>query len=98
MRILVTGARGQLGCDVIKEINKRGYEGIGTDLGEAGALEEAKSSEISFIPMDITDREQVLAVFEQVKPDIVIHCAAWTAVDAAEEPENREKVEAINIR
>ena len=114
MRILVTGARGQLGCDVIKEIIKRGYEGVGTDLAQspqpsgtdlatsqqecAGTPGEAASAETSFVPMDITDREQVLAVFGQVRPDVVIHCAAWTAVDAAEDPENREKVEAINAR
>jgi len=114
MRILVTGARGQLGCDVIEEITGRGYEGIGTDLVQspqpsgtdltkttqerAGAPGEAASPGMSFLPMDITDREQVLSVFGQVKPDVVIHCAAWTAVDAAEDPENREKVEAINAR
>ena len=92
MRIFVTGACGQLGCDVMKEIATRGHEGIGADLkvpGEIGA---------SYITTDITDREQVRAAIGQVRPDVVIHCAAWTAVDAAEEPENREKVEAINAK
>lgn len=69
MRVLVTGVRGQLGHDVMNELAKRGYEGIGVDVAE----------------MDITDAAAVRRVMEEVKPDRMVHCAAWTAVDAAED-------------
>ena len=69
MRVLVTGVKGQLGHDVMNELAKRGYEGIGVDVEE----------------MDITDAEAVRRVMEETRPDKVVHCAAWTAVDAAED-------------
>ena len=78
MKVLVTGARGQLGCDVLKELERRGHEAVGVDIAE----------------MDITDKTCVQSVLLEVKPQAVIHCAAWTAVDDAEEHE--EKVRAIN--
>ena len=87
MRILVTGAGGQRGYDIMKELSRRGHEVIGT---------EVSVQEDSLVRMDITDREQVMAVVGQTRPEAVIHCAAWTAVDLAEDPENREKVFAIN--
>ena len=98
MRILVTGARGQLGCDVIKELAARGHEGIGADLKvqAEGAAEDTPG--ISFVKMDITDRDEVRERITREKPDVVIHCAAWTAVDAAEDPENRPVVEAVNAK
>ena len=71
MRVLVTGVKGQLGHDVMNELAKRGYEGIGVDVEE----------------MDITDREAVERVMREVHPDKVVHCAAWTAVDDAEDKE-----------
>lgn len=80
MKVLVTGVGGQLGFDVVNELNKRGHEAVGTDVKE----------------MDVTDRSAVERVMNDVKPSAVIHCAAWTAVDAAEEPENVAKVRAIN--
>lgn len=80
MKVLVTGAKGQLGHDVIAELNKRNHVAIGVDIEE----------------MDITDAESVNRVICGERPDAVIHCAAWTAVDAAEDKENREKVFAIN--
>ena len=80
MRIAVTGATGQLGSDVVIELKKRGHEVFG--LGSAD--------------MDISDAASVGAVLEKISPDAVIHCAAWTAVDAAEDVENREKVFAVN--
>jgi len=80
MKILVTGAAGQLGYDVVSELNKRGHEAVGVDVTE----------------MDITDGAAVEQVITAVKPDAVIHCAAWTAVDAAEDEENIGKVRAIN--
>ena len=98
MKILVTGARGQLGCDVIKELAARGHAGIGADLKAQaeGAAEDTPG--ISFVKMDITDRDEVRERITREKPDVVIHCAAWTAVDAAEEPENRKVVEAVNVK
>lgn len=81
MKVLVTGAGGQLGADVINELNKRGYEGIGTDIQD----------------MDITDADAVLERIGKLKPDAVVHCAAWTAVDAAEDEVNRVKVHDLNV-
>ncbi len=81
MKILVTGAGGQLGHDVVNELNKRGHEAVGVDIAE----------------MDITQRESVSRVLFEVKPHAVVHCAAWTAVDAAEEKENFLKVRAVNV-
>ncbi len=83
MNVLVTGVGGQLGCDVMNELKKRGHEAIGTDI--QGACD---------LTLDITDSAAVHAVVRQVRPDAVIHCAAWTAVDAAEEQE--ELVRAVN--
>lgn len=80
MKVLVTGVKGQLGYDVVKELNKRNHVAVGVDIEE----------------MDITDAESVNRVIESEKPDVVVHCAAWTAVDAAEDIENREKVFAVN--
>lgn len=80
MKALVTGVKGQLGYDVVNELAKRGHEAIGVDIEE----------------MDITDSESVNAVITEAAPDVVIHCAAWTAVDAAEDEENIPKVRAVN--
>lgn len=80
MKVLVTGSKGQLGYDVIKELCSRGHEALGFDLPE----------------LDITDEAAVQAVFDRTEPDAVIHCAAWTAVDAAEESGNIAKVFAVN--
>lgn len=80
MKLLVTGAAGQLGHDVVTEAEKNNIEVIGVDV----------------LDMDITDREKVFEVIGKIHPDAVIHCAAWTAVDAAEDEENREKVRLIN--
>lgn len=90
MKVFVTGIGGQLGYDVMNELRKRGIEGIGSDI-----LPECDKCE-NYIPLDITDAEQVKKVIGSVKPDAVIHCAAWTAVDAAEDEENKPKVKAIN--
>ena len=95
MKILVTGVCGQLGSDLILELVGRGLEAVGTDvLPEAPNLPEA----LSYLQLDITDAAALMEAVEALCPDAVIHCAAWTAVDAAEEPENREKVFAINAR
>ena len=78
MRLFVTGAAGQLGHDIIKEAEKRGHEAIGTDLGERW----------NGLQMDITDAEAVSRTIREINPDIVYHCAAWTAVDAAEDAQD----------
>lgn len=82
MKFLVTGVKGQLGFDVMNELDKRGYSAVGVDIEE----------------MDITDMASVEAVITKENPDVVIHCAAWTAVDAAEDEENVPKVMAVNAK
>ncbi len=98
MKVLVTGVAGQLGHDVVNELCSRGIEAVGSDLAPqyAGIADGSAVTTAPYVPMDITDKASVEAVFAQVQPDAVIHCAAWTAVDAAEEEENRQKVHAIN--
>lgn len=99
MKVLVTGVAGQLGHDVMNELHKRGYEGIGTDIAPAynGVQDGTAVTTMPYVQMDITDGALVGRTLEAVAPDVVVHCAAWTAVDAAEEPENRDKVYAINV-
>ena len=86
MKVFVTGAGGQLGYDAINELKRRGYEAIGSDITDSADIQ-----------LDITDKTAVERVLTEVKPDAVIHCAAWTAVDAAEDEENKEKVYAVNV-
>ena len=98
MKIFVTGVCGQLGHDVVNELTERGHEAVGSDITEKyyGADD---GSAVVFAPyeqLDITDSEAVKEVLTKVNPDAVVHCAAWTAVDAAEDEENRAKVYAIN--
>ena len=90
MKVLVTGTSGQLGFDVMKELSQRGYEGIGADRADTEASFE-------HVKMDITDKEKVMDVVREVKPDVVIHCAAWTNVDGAEDPANLKVVRAVNV-
>lgn len=78
MKVFVTGVRGQLGYDVVNELEKRGHTAIGVDIEE----------------LDITDAEAVDKMITETVPDAVIHCAAWTAVDAAED--NEEKCRQVN--
>lgn len=91
MKFFVTGVGGQLGHDVIRELQRRGHEGVGSDIFPADSDTER------YVQLDITDREAVDRVITEVHPDGVIHCAAWTAVDKAEEDANREKVRAVNV-
>ncbi len=90
MKVFVTGVGGQLGHDVINELRLRGYEVLGSDI-----LPQVETCE-HYVQLDITDKESVLQTITQEKPYAVIHCAAWTAVDAAEDEENIEKVRSIN--
>ncbi len=93
MKVFVTGVGGQLGYDVMNELVKRNYEVIGSDILE----KENISLPYTYIQLDITDKDAVVNVIKSVQPDAVIHCAAWTAVDVAEEEQNKAKVFAINV-
>lgn len=99
MKVLVTGVGGQLGHDVMNELYKRGYFGIGTDIQEmySGIQDKSAVTLMPYVQLDITDKNAVEKVITKEKPDVVIHCAAWTAVDAAEDEENQPKVKAINV-
>lgn len=91
MKVFVTGVGGQLGHDVINELTSRGYEAIGSDVVDVGA------SGVPYVALDITDAKAVERVITEIRPDAVVHCAAWTAVDAAEDADKQEKVKAINV-
>lgn len=98
MKILVTGVNGQLGHDVMNELHARGIDGIGSDITPecGGASDGSAVFDMPYVQMDITDPDAVKEIIVGSCPDAVIHCAAWTAVDAAEDEANREKVKAIN--
>lgn len=98
MKVFVTGVAGQLGHDVMNELAKRGYEGIGSDLAEkySGAQDGSAVTTMPYISLDITDKDAVGKVLEEICPEVVVHCAAWTAVDLAEDEDKVEKVRAIN--
>lgn len=99
MKFFVTGVNGQLGHDVMNELYRRGYEGTGSDLTEnyAGAEDGSAVTAMPYVSLDITDKEMVSGILAKARPDAVIHCAAWTAVDAAEDKENIPKVRAVNV-
>ena len=92
MKVFVTGVGGQLGYDVMNELAARGYECYGSDV----LPKEKITLPYNYIQLDITKQEDVEKVIGQLAPDVLVHCAAWTAVDAAEEEENKPKVMAIN--
>lgn len=101
MRVFVTGVAGQLGHDCVYELEKRGYEAIGSDVIPISAPNSSpdKSAPVvslDYEQLDITNRKAVIETIGRIRPDAIIHCAAWTAVDAAEDVENKEKVDAIN--
>lgn len=98
MKILVTGVGGQLGHDVMNELIKRGHTGIGSDIAPvySGIADNSLVTTADYVPMDITDKQSVTQIITDIKPDAVIHCAAWTAVDAAEDEDNKAKVALIN--
>ena len=98
MKVLVTGVSGQLGHDVMNELAKRGYEGIGTDIAPeySGAADGTAVVSMPYVSLDITDADAVDRVICEMKPDVVVHCAAWTAVDLAEDEDKKDKVHAIN--
>lgn len=100
MKFFVTGVAGQLGHDVMNELAKRGYEGVGSDIAPqySGVADGSSVTAMPYAQMDITDAKAVRETILSVKPDVVVHCAAWTAVDLAEDEDKKEKVYAINVK
>lgn len=98
MKVLVTGVGGQLGHDVMNELAKRGYKGVGSDLAPqySGISDGTEVTGMPYVQMDITDSSCVETVIAAEKPDAVVHCAAWTAVELAEDEDKREKVHMVN--
>ena len=99
MKIYVTGVGGQLGHDVVNDAIGRGHEAVGSDIAPtySGVSDGTAVITAPYVKLDITDEDAVKATIERIKPDAIIHCAAWTAVDAAEDEENKAKVHAINV-
>lgn len=98
MKFFVTGVAGQLGHDVMNELAKRGHVGVGSDIAPTycGIQDGTAVTSMDYVPMDITDSVAVEQVLTEADPDVVVHCAAWTAVDMAEDDDKVEKVRAIN--
>ena len=98
MKVFVTGVGGQLGHDVVNELERRGNESVGSDIQPtySGVQDGSAVVTVPYVQLDITDQKAVMETVERIQLDVIIHCAAWTAVDAAEDEENREKVDAIN--
>lgn len=98
MKFFVTGVSGQLGHDVMNELAKRGYDGVGSDIQPeyCGVADGSAITDMPYVQLDITDKEAVKKVITEIKPDAVIHCAAWSAVDMAEDDDKVEKVRAVN--
>ena len=98
MEVFVTGVAGQLGHDVINELARRGYAGIGSDIHPqySGVQDGSAVTKAPYIMLDITDSEAVMRTITDVKPDVIVHCAAWTNVDGAEDPEKKDIVHRIN--
>ena len=98
MKVFVTGVAGQLGHDVMNELAARGYEGVGSDIAPqySGTQDGSAVCSAPYVQLDITDAAAVETTLLQVQPDAVIHCAAWTAVDAAEDDDKQNLVRRIN--
>lgn len=98
MKVFVTGVGGQLGHDVVNELDRRAHESIGSDIQAvySGVNDGSAVVTAPYVQMDITDGAAVSKTIEELKPDVIIHCAAWTNVDGAEAPENQAKVHQIN--
>lgn len=99
MKVFVTGVGGQLGHDVMNELHKRGYEGVGSDLAPSysGIQNGSGVTTMPYVSLNITDAEAVDAAIAQIQPDAVVHCAGWTAVDAAEDGDKQDLVRKINV-
>lgn len=98
MKFFVTGVNGQLGHDVMNELHKRGHEGVGSDLAPAyaGIADGSAVTTMPYVGLDITDKAAVEKVISEIRPDAVVHCAAWTAVDMAEDDDKVAAVRKVN--
>ena len=98
MKVFVTGVGGQLGYDVVHRLRSRGIECVGTDILDAwvDTIEDDIKNNVPYVKLDITDASAVEKTIEDSGCDVVVHCAAWTAVDMAEDDDKVEKVRAIN--
>ncbi len=98
MKVFVTGVGGQLGHDVMNELHRRGYAGVGSDIAPqySGVQDGTAVCTMPYVQLDITDAGEVSRVISEIAPDVVVHCAAWTAVDLAEDEDKQAKVRAIN--
>lgn len=98
MKVFVTGAAGQLGHDVLLELKKRGLTGIGSDIATTCAwLTDGTEAAARYVQLDITNQQNVIKTIVEVRPDAVVHCAAWTNVDMAEDAANEASVRSINV-
>lgn len=98
MKFFVTGVNGQLGHDVMNELNKRSHEGVGSDIADSyvGVADGSAVTTMPYVGLDITDKDAVKKAITEIKPDVIIHCAAWTAVDMAEDDDKVEAVRKVN--
>lgn len=98
MKFFVTGVCGQLGHDVMNELYKRGFEGVGSDItpSYSGVMDGSPVTSMPYVSLDITNKDAVFNAIREIKPDAIIHAAAWTAVDMAEDDDKMEKVRAVN--
>lgn len=103
MKVFVTGTAGQLGHDCVIELEKRRHRTISSDISAVPSYLPPRTEPLgietpdpSYVQLNITDKEAVQKTIEEIRPDAIIHCAAWTAVDAAEDKENQTRVDAIN--
>ncbi|MBQ1528476.1 sugar nucleotide-binding protein, partial [Candidatus Saccharibacteria bacterium] len=91
MKVFVTGVSGQLGRDVMLELKKRGHEAVGSDRSGDG------KGEFDVVALDITDKANVEKTLTELHPDVIVHCAAWTNVDGAEDEKMKPIVKAVNV-
>ena len=98
MKAFVTGIGGQLGHDVVNELKRKCFDVVGSDIQTvySGVQDGSEVVSAPYVQLDITDKEAVLTTISEIHPDVIVHCAAWTAVDAAEDEKNKAKVESIN--
>lgn len=99
MKVFVTGVGGQLGHDVMNELAARGIEGVGSDIAPVygGVQDGSAVTGMPYVQLDITDAQAVTRTIGELRPDAVIHCAAWTAVDLAEDADKQALVQAVNV-